>query len=907
MRSLDVSISQGLRRGANLLRVWVRRADGSWRKTSVRFRLAVNRRLAGAGPDVRVVVGDPYTLEGSSIAAAREPRRSRLKAPSGGVRWQLIAHPPNSAPPALSDTTARTPTFVPDVPGRYTFRWTAEDRLGSTSDEVTLAAVPDHPLVPIETMATERGRDGIRVGSHFYPADAQLDIHQPNFFQVLVLDRYTLGLVTNRTYRCPSPTPCQSAEIQTDLSHLSDSKLVIAAWHPVGRPVGTDSLTEFTRIGAPKLEPGTFIHSGNVSLIGVPGLPEGQANVKFAPDPAQTDGDMVGYLTPDQYFNFTWLPRDRRPFDTRARVGAGDSHVFNIGGTLHKLSPLPSGMAGFHVVIVDGLTLGHERGAFFNTGSSNEAAQMTAFLKGVSPRELVFVAAVGQPGKAPIDVSANRAALNDLAAAVASVGGTRDVFNRAGITADSNYSLVGWGGAGQGSGQETSSLKDPQFIDGQPHPGEGRLRGTLTRDHQYLFRPATTSTETQPPDALSSLMVASPSTWPLARNPGTQKAIAYIGSRDERLGVDPRAAYWTQPFSQATWDELAGVVRGVAWPGDGHGFSQTEFSDARKELAQEMTWVGRVRAYLKNLSSPFGEDSQVILTKLRTISDEIQKALKPSAEQRTTLRWLEITDAISKLVGKVNTVTGVISSIYDLGVKYLAETRSGEDQTNAINDTVDGLTAAAAGRLADAQNAFRNIGDIIVGDYRKLNTVGTLGNCSPSANECPREWQFTTVDKQAAVVAASRSVEAQFDQALLKLAFPAYLLGPRGDHTQARDYPCDDGGGSSPFVFYPFKNEPDNGQAALLEEIPSGYDVYGLANLGNLTFVNPFPNTPPERLLTRMFAAVSPTLDPAAGGLGIDKPAFMRLANKGGIDYDTADKPWGHICGGRKHGGWQNR
>ena len=71
VRSLEVSISQGLRPGANLLRVWTRRSDGSWRKSSVRFSFVLDRALAGAGPDVRVVVGDPYTLQGSSLAGCR--------------------------------------------------------------------------------------------------------------------------------------------------------------------------------------------------------------------------------------------------------------------------------------------------------------------------------------------------------------------------------------------------------------------------------------------------------------------------------------------------------------------------------------------------------------------------------------------------------------------------------------------------------------------------------------------------------------------------------------------------------------------------------------------------------------------------------------------------------------------
>ena len=57
-------------------------------------------------------------------------------------------------------------------------------------------------------------------------------------------------------------------------------------------------------------------------------------------------------------------------------------------------------------------------------------------------------------------------------------------------------------------------------------------------------------------------------------------------------------------------------------------------------------------------------------------------------------------------------------------------------------------------------------------------------------------------------------------------------------------------------------------------------------------------------LLSLWFLA---TLDAGAGGLGIGRSAFMRLANTGGVDYDNADKPFGHVCGGRRHGGWHNR
>src|SRR5947209_19738913 len=95
---------------------------------------------------------------------------------------------------------------------------------------------------------------------------------------------------------------------------------------------------------------------------------------------------------------------------------------------------------------------------------------------------LVFIADVGQGSS--LDLSADPAALRDLASAVAGVGGTLNTFNRSASNDRSHYSLVGWGGAGEATGVETSSLKDPSR-------GDARLQGALTRDHQSLFKPTT--------------------------------------------------------------------------------------------------------------------------------------------------------------------------------------------------------------------------------------------------------------------------------------------------------------------------------------------------------------------------------------------------------------------------------
>jgi hypothetical protein len=123
----------------------------------------------------------------------------------------------------------------------------------------------------------------------------------------VVLDRSTLELVSNKTYACSFPAPCESDQIASDLGHLNDTKLVIASLQPSTNNLELDNLDLFKRIGAPSLN-GQHIPRWYASLIGVPGLPQGQAQARLIPSDHHASGDMVGYLTPDQYFNYTWLP-----------------------------------------------------------------------------------------------------------------------------------------------------------------------------------------------------------------------------------------------------------------------------------------------------------------------------------------------------------------------------------------------------------------------------------------------------------------------------------------------------------------------------------------------------------------------------------------------------------------------
>jgi hypothetical protein len=80
VRTLRASVSHGLRRGKNVLRVRVRELGKRPRTRVVRFRVRTIGPLVGAGRDRRVVVGERINL-GGRVGPRRRGQR---------VRWRLV-------------------------------------------------------------------------------------------------------------------------------------------------------------------------------------------------------------------------------------------------------------------------------------------------------------------------------------------------------------------------------------------------------------------------------------------------------------------------------------------------------------------------------------------------------------------------------------------------------------------------------------------------------------------------------------------------------------------------------------------------------------------------------------------------------------------------------------------------
>lgn len=909
VRMLITSVSHGLRRGRNVLRVTVLRSGRPPRRSTIRFTVRTRRHLTGAGRDRRVAIGATTAMTGRALAprrGSRVPARWRVvsgpgvrrtrAAQAGTARRTLANGLPLAAlrGPVLASPAGLGASFRPLVPGRYTLRLTTGRGAARASDEVHLTAVPPTPLVPVDTMPAKTGdRRGIRVGATTYLLrDAQGvpgGTATPTL-QVVVLDRETLGPISNKAYG-------GIAKAERDLNALDDdSQLVIVSLQPgtpgIGRGDFAGLASVLASIGFSTAQLPTL--AGSLSGIGVPRMEPGEADVSVAPlgltddSRAATYGRMEGYLSPDQYLNYGFIPSERVPFSYAAPdspCGPGTACAGSVGFRVlvqNRKTLAPAARGGNGIVYQTG------RPDLTSAQQTAEAQSMARSLATVEEGDLVIVQAVstrGGDGYLPPVGEIDRAAMTALSRAIAGFGGTRNAVNRIARTTGpvasggSTYTLVGWQGAAEGEAAEVAAGVE----------GAGAapvLSGVLRPDRESRFRPAEVSEVAKAgsaPSALASLVLQEPADdWPLSDG-GHARAIAWIGSRQPRLGSDPRSAYWTQSFTEADTNALMASITQMGYPGADAGFGSQEFVDARRQLVLELGWVGNVRSYFGKLQRPFSDGQLSQWVTAQTVADKVLEAAE-DPDDEVTLEWIEFTAELLELLGPATEeVSGVLGGLLDLGMWAYSSTKSGGPGDGEMLVHANALGRALVDRAEQAKATMDRMGDVIVSDYAKLSVVGRYATCV-AADGCPAGLRYLSLNQRDMArnsAQVSRGVERLAFQKLLPLGFNAMALTrvgsgtdwPRSHEPDVKDYRCT--------LYAPWRDYPADASASLLQDL----DPTGRANLYD-TFVLSRPpgagtqhGTPPsEELLQRMFAPVPRTNDLRAGGLGMEPSAFMAAA-----------------------------
>lgn len=946
-RVLDATLVDGLRRGRNVLRIRVRGRHG-YRQRTIRFFVVHHKPLTSAGTDRRVIAGTPLRLQGmTKLDRSDEGRTDQSQR---HVRWELVGAPRRSSmrkligvsgrpgqPSGLSGARTLTPTIKPDVPGRYKIKLTTNTGNGTTVDWSEIYVVR-WPLVTLETAVPPAAGEktpqpGIQLAGEVLRAPFMRvaggegtysgkvnGIEYRAMWQLVALDRRTAAVQWNRTYGGCSTNgaewyPCyqgengspDKAELSQELSALGAEYVVIAASHPsTAVPNGGWGVpNEFNfvedqlgAIGVPgKTDPNfgyqvEAARAGEMAAVGVPGLAPGQAKYTVAAGL----GGLAGYLGTDSNRNYTYVPKQRAPFNTRAEASCSEficTVAQEVGGNAAITgSMISTGSAGFLVAgysrqdlsPIENATFATATGQFETPGGFGERATegMASYINGLAAKNaLVVITSIHGPSQTqPVFFTpgVSSAAWGNLTDAIASIGGTKERLNVAAVTPGSDYTLVGYEGLAEDEGQEV--------IGAGAH-----LVGAFVPDDQSLYEPIGTSSGEAPPELLVDLVLEPPSHtgWPDEGNKEVEEAIFYFGQKVHALGLRPRDEYWTQIGTGGEAGEAERAVRRQKMPAKA-AFSETAFEKAKEDLEDELGKVGRTRTYIANLAAPAGAGLKLweAVTGLSASLEGELQVLKERGEvnaeylgmAQELLELLTLGAASDKDAEDLERFLAGAAIAAGAGQTFWNASYGGVSPLPDVKVKADELGTKLALQGQENEAAIQRMGDIIVSDWSKLQIVGEYGGCDAQSGDCGENNEYAELAWNKDIPAEAkantqRAFDRQIYEQLIPVAYPIWNMGTT--HIQPPN-PLEKG-----FFCYDWGHHyPLEGALALsyfrsLEEFSpleqaKTWSVYMTVARSGLAY-----GWPSEAILKRMFEPLPvDDINPEDGGLAMEPGKFMR-------------------------------
>lgn len=913
VRTMQASISHGLRSGRNTLTVKLRR-HGHRRRATVRFRMNPPGPLIGAGRDQVAAIGEDVQLAGRIGPGATPAKES--------IAWTPIRLPEDTEPscdPPGTKTQLRSPdgltaNFTPRLPGEYVYRVTDRGNPDEPADIVPVTVLYKNRMVPIETIASAGGdaaKRGIRVGRLTYLlSKAEVAPGAANSgLQVLVLNRETLACISNTRYQ-------NVAELQTAMKKAGSSELVIVAMQPGGASGGIDGKALYEALGAigfPAEDDKTLPTSGgSFSGIGVGEFQRGDADVNILPSGSNEVAGMTGVLSVDQYNGFAYIPTVGEPLDWWMNDYQGPCKSQEecdgvVGYYLEAQNPrtgafvskelIPTGQPG-----VEPQTL--KRSAEYLAEKieaipAGDVVQLVGFSNRLTS-ENSFPPPLGTD---------DQATYQRLLKAVVSIGGTKNGFNKTATTRGAldskgqTYVLVGWKGAKEGEGAEGAAN-----VFGQG--AEARLIGELRPNRRSLLRPAQES-EADTKRSLADVVMSKPSEkWPLEDDPGEMRALEYLGVKAE-LGTRPRLEYWEKILTPDAWKTRSENVKKMTYAevpaAERRKFTEAEFKATVTEFSNELKWVAETKEFLAHLSEPFAAKVFDGWATAEEIAKKIYVATN-ATNAETTLRWVEFTSIMLKLAGPLTGhVSNEIGELMDLGVWGFGASESGRPTYTEVSIQATELAGELRKELENAAATYKAMARVIVSDPNKLKKVGEEVACnSNGGTNCDPEFLFKEKQQLRAGADISRSIRRLAYEKLVPTFYATFKLNRDLYPEQAEGKPREIGTYLCGGVAYPWtkrygKLQQELASANLLEELD--LEDRGRRNWWQTLVLSEVPGestyygTPPdEKILEDMFKKVPENSDPTAKGVGMSPEQFLAEQPTSLWDKNSGTRPPEDAC-----------
>ncbi len=784
------------------------------------------------------------------------------------------------------------------------------------------------PAVPIAVGVSGAGSQesdySVQVGGTTYVASPLPSVsgQQPTGgFQVVVLDRATLALVSNQTFSTgfnSETTSCAQQAVTGDyLKSLSSSNLVIVS--SVLFPVLWSSCSPAALVAGIEALGGTakgVLTGSSYSLVGIGGVGvnNGWEQVLFNLDLIGQPGPRIsGYLVQDVHSNYTFLSPAFVKVVTRTTDGSNNPAIQVESGantTTYTAPALPAGaLGGYQVLMLDRLTLqplGQSNQSYAtNAGDTTESCQQQAAMAaalsnaandygaGQLVNAIVIVSSILDPG-ALVDPTTcgYPSSAPSLADGIGAVGGTG-----AALGAGVNYSLIS-GLPTTGLAPEASSLITPGT--------QAQLTAILQPDHQSLYAPVngdvlgTGSVSydlygviAQPPQdwpvpaagasgqaaafQYVSYILQCPSSLPAAPPPpptsfpacasGGQSDCANI--RAQYCTLNPRTNLWQSAVQALSYGGVPAAYQ--------QQFSALDFAAVQTQLGGnpsqgqqgEFGYVDLVSNTLLNNTLTFVWDLAVgQTTSLSAVLEEVEANANPSKSSNVTVDTLEAAQAMVYVGSafaafadpEIQAALGLTSTAIGIGLDLSTSSAGGSGTTvqTEVEDLASVLFDQTTGLFAQSLTGVAQLFNIVLSDWGKLQAAGQHVQAGDAG------WTWPDTSEGQLIAAMTPAFEISFYQNLLPIAsdivfFEDVKFSDPGDY-QWDTQACER---CEPICQTPYSGAPS-------------YDYWNSG--GNIYLLDPYPSS---TLAKRLFN--SPT-DSSAPGLGIFKPQlFQRIRGWGGL------------------------
>jgi hypothetical protein len=868
VQRIELRSTDGLRAGSNKLRLRSTRA-GAVSTAARNVRVPRWALLANAGGDTATYV-DTHTRVGTPPP----PGAAR-----GGVdySWKVVRKP-RGATTSLADDGDPQPLLRADDPGTYVLQEEANPTTPGEPTAFDQVNVPVAADVPPSGLTLDTDKDNaISIGGQSYGKV------NDNGIGYAIVERTTGAVVKSGDVGLDMTGVGALSALADEYGAGSGSTnfmhyLMILTGGSGQTLETTGALVGvLKKIGVALPSPEAFLALGGrsrFSIVGIPGGPADSATTRIPGGPVGTPGPdgITGYLQKNQAINaqgaqvYEYVSGENPEFDTKAAGSTGITNVMTVDGKKYEASLLPNATAGFHLVVLNSMTLQpiDNVGLSTNGNGGNDlvefqgaAANRFAESTRAPGTPLVLVQSIGKPKAAgPV--------WETFAREITRLGGNPQLVNALDGTAE--YAFVGRAGSTVPPAESTTAYDKGPYP--APNLPPAHLVGVLARSRTSNFVPNVYSTPTtlRPGGLVNTGMMQvayqAPTAWP-ALAPGAnrdevERAAHYICTKlnfcQPVASCDSvRECFWKKYDS--SWGDKHSDIIAMEYPGDDKGFSSAVFLTVKNELKEETGEVAQVHTWLAKLLAPLEETSGSSYVDLQGIGNKVWESVQRPADNSTS--WVLGLIANVTSIGRfapppASNVASGLAGIF--GLASFLSNKSGQPILGAqIKVKSSELAKELYARVQLARETSTALGMLIVSDYGKLTTT---------YSHLDSDWSPPTTAE--ADRALSIGAKQWFYEALIPSAYP-YLIRASGV-TNARSLNCtlpDEGNRRS------WPNQADQEQM----NATTGYDANGNPITSDFFFTQGLGGgaSPSASLGDEMFRPLE-AMEP---GLGIEKLKFF--------------------------------